>query len=236
MTDKLPYAVNKRDITISKAIGSGELPIDLSTITLPKFVRSILEHCWERKPESRLEITCCQRMMSLQAESIFDAFETEPIRKIPTQYLTVGDGWQAICRPDLQGPYTCELSSMWDNLHLRDGSALHSTITAYVLITYILLESLPSARTVGLSQCRLGHLLLCAMLPQRISIRVSAARQMLTDHQLTTPLHLFRVLDFSTHAPPSTPYGISQLSFGYDGAFLATGHDDRIIRVSGLLG
>lgn len=67
LTGIQPYEAKKRDVTITKAIIRGELPAEISSIGAPRFVRDILQRCWQPDLKSRPSIEWCQSALSVKA-------------------------------------------------------------------------------------------------------------------------------------------------------------------------
>lgn len=88
------------------------LPADLSTITVPNFIRSLLERCWQPNPESRPGMPWCQGVIAVQRPtSLFPGFLRLSLDDIPVRYTIQGDGWHAICNPEVENPLELQVSS-----------------------------------------------------------------------------------------------------------------------------
>lgn len=107
MTGLLPYDTKKRDIAINNAITNAMLPADLSHIAAPEYIQPILEKCWQQEPQSRPTIVCCREMLPPTVTSLQNLLQ-QSFAEIPDFYKAQGDGWNAVCNPDLGKTYECD--------------------------------------------------------------------------------------------------------------------------------
>lgn len=108
MTDLIPYSTSKREHTIIHAIRNAEPPADLSTITVPDFVLSVLKQCWQRDPKLRLESSGCQVLLSAQSSPLLESMLDTPFEEIPSRYTKQGEGWKVIHNPESPKTYEYE--------------------------------------------------------------------------------------------------------------------------------
>lgn len=112
MTELLPYSARKRDVAINNAIVNAELPADLSTIAVPASIQAVLRMCWQQEPELRPTIAWCQETLPSGLRTLLQ----HPFSEIPGVFKAQGHGWNAVCNPDLDKTYVCEILSIVDDV------------------------------------------------------------------------------------------------------------------------
>lgn len=101
ITDILPYASKARDVSISYALSQGELPVDVATIAVPEYVRSVIGRCLQRTPDSRPDIAWCQGSLTVRTTTnLFDNLSNRLRTEVPSLYKIHGDGWEVFRNPE----------------------------------------------------------------------------------------------------------------------------------------
>lgn len=108
MADTLPYSTRNNEHAIVNSIRSGESPANASTMTVPVFIRDILEACWQQDPADRCDMRLCWTVLSYQL-SPFELFAMAPLSEIPRRYKSQNGGWIIIRNPVLEHERKYEL-------------------------------------------------------------------------------------------------------------------------------
>lgn len=129
VTEILPYRGKSTANGVTAAIVDGQPPADLTAITAPDIVKSVLNVCWHRDPASRRPIEWCAQAISSQTTSLFAALVQCPWHDIPERWAPRGNGWRVIHNPDLKQSFSLNPSplehggnALWCGFDRRTGS------------------------------------------------------------------------------------------------------------------
>lgn len=151
MTSRVPYAKERTDFLVIKAVMQGKLPASFDHPFIPKFAVEVLVQCWSAEPTSRPTMSWCFEVTSRQTLEQFDPFCEGKFDSISPKYKTESDGLRTIRNPISPKTYDFYLHQA---SHSRGALTVFPSDTLHALILAIFASRIQVVPLVGLRSLR----------------------------------------------------------------------------------